>query len=634
MASTFFGLHIAYSGLNAFNASINTTANNVSNVETEGYSRQTVELQSSSALRVYQKYGSVGTGVKAEKVTQMRDEYYDQKYWYTNPSLGFYDRKVYYMNQIEDYYTDNVANPGFSTILSKMFNSLDSIKDNAGDTSVRNEFISDAEKLCNYFNHTASSLQELQSTINDEIKTVVQQINSVAQKIALLNKQINTIEQQNGQANELRDQRALLVDELSKIATVDVEENEVVNSNDPDMYTGATTFTVKLNGQRLVDTYEYKQLAVKTREAKHNQCDVDGLYDLVWEDSGNVFNVQSKTLNGSLKALFEMRDGNDEQNIRGVVDGETLTGQKIKVGGLNITDIREFNLPDNGMLMVNNYEIPYRSFEVETDANGTIVSVTFDLQRPITSATQEDIANQKLSVGTTINYKGIPYYQNQMNNFLRSFSQAFNDVHQKGEDLNGDKGASFFVADKAINLKEEGDFDVDYRTLVEKARTEYIAAGHTEAEALDAIKTATFTNADDTILRLTALNTAVSEVFDDPKKFAATKNINNGIDNYDNILGLLDLESKTILYRGNAADKFLQCIYADITVDAQECETFKSNYTSIMDAIQAQRDSVSSVDEDEEAMDLVKFQNAYNLASKVIQTMTEMYDQLILNTGV
>ena len=609
MASTFFGLHIGYSGLNAFNASINTTANNVSNVETEGYSRQTVNLQSSSALRVYQKYGSVGTGVTAEKVTQMRDEYYDQKYWYTNPSLGYYDRKVYYMNQIEDYYTDSVSNPGFSTILSKMFNSLDSIKDNAGDTSVRNEFISDADKLCDYFNHTANTLQDLQSTINDEIKTVVQQINSIAQKIALLNKQINTVEQQNGQANELRDQRALLVDELSKIATVDVEENEVVNSNDPDMYTGATTFTVKLNGQRLVDTYDYKQLAVTTREAKHNQCDVDGLYDIVWADSGNTFNVQSKTLNGSLKALFEMRDGNDEQNIRGVVDGESLEPMKIKISGLNIKDIREFNLPDKGTLMVNNYEIVYSSFDVKTDAEGKIETVTFNLSRPMSTKQQEDIANQPLSVGTTINYKGIPYYQNQMNNFLRSFSTAFNDIHKQGQDLNGDPGKSFFVADEAAQYGELG-FNKDY-----------ISAGG-------------FANGDDTVFRLTALNVAVSSVFDDPKKFAATKNINNGVDNYDNIPGLKALESDTILYRGNASDKFLQCIYADITVDTQECSVFKSNYESIMDAIQAQRDSVSSVDEDEEAMDLIKFQNAYNLASKVISVMNEMYGQLILNTGV
>ena len=62
MASTFFGLHIGYSGLNAFQASINTTANNISNVQTEGYTRQTVDLSPSSAMRVYQKYGSTGTG--------------------------------------------------------------------------------------------------------------------------------------------------------------------------------------------------------------------------------------------------------------------------------------------------------------------------------------------------------------------------------------------------------------------------------------------------------------------------------------------------------------------------------------------------------------------------------------------
>lgn len=609
MASTFFGLHIGYSGLNAFNASINTTANNVSNVETEGYSRQTVNLQSSSALRVYQKYGSVGTGVTAEKVTQMRDEYYDQKYWYTNPSLGYYDRKVYYMNQIEDYYTDSVANPGFSTILSKMFNSLDSIKDNAGDTSVRNEFISDSDKLCDYFNHTANTLQDLQSTINDEIKTVVQQVNSIAQKIALLNKQINTVEQQNGQANELRDQRALLVDELSKIVTVDAEENDVVNSNDPDMYTGATTFSVKVNGQRLVDTYEYKQLEVVTREAKHNQCDVDGLYDIVWADSKNSFNIQSKTLNGSLKALFEMRDGNDEQNIHGVVDGASIESQKITITGLNIKDVREFNVPDKGTLLVNNYEINYNSFEVKMDDDGNIFSVTFNLSAPMNAQKQEDIANQPLTVGATVNYKGIPYYQNQMSNFLRSFAQAFNDIHKEGEDLNGDKGVAFFVADDAA-MYRESDFDVDYRNVT------------------------SFTNEEDTFHRLTALNVAVSSALDDPKKFAATKNINNGKDNYDNIMGMLALESDTILYRGNASDKFLQCIYADITVDTQECSVFKSNYESIMDAIQAQRDSVSSVDEDEEAMDLIKFQNAYNLASKVISVMNEMYGQLILNTGV
>jgi flagellar hook-associated protein 1 FlgK len=96
----------------------------------------------------------------------------------------------------------------------------------------------------------------------------------------------------------------------------------------------------------------------------------------------------------------------------------------------------------------------------------------------------------------------------------------------------------------------------------------------------------------------------------------------------------MKLESNVTMYKGNPADKFLQCIYSDITVDTQECETFYDNYSNVIDAIQAQRESISGVDEDEEALDLVKFQNAYNLAAKVIQVMTEIYDQLILNTGV
>lgn len=74
--------------------------------------------------------------------------------------------------------------------------------------------------------------------------------------------------------------------------------------------------------------------------------------------------------------------------------------------------------------------------------------------------------------------------------------------------------------------------------------------------------------------------------------------------------------------------------YADVTVDTQECKIFSDNYTNIGVTIDNQRLSVSGVDEDDEALDLIKFQNSYNLASKCISVLAEMYDQLILNTGV
>ena len=170
MPSTFFGLSIASTGLNAFNASVNTTAHNISNANTAGYSKQTVNLKSGQAVRVAAKYGSQGTGVSADSVTQMRDKYYDEKYWNNQSNYGQYDKKYYYMKQVETYFTDNAANPGFTTLYTEMFNALNALQANSGDTSARMEFISDAKKLTNYFNDMSAKLEELQ----EQLKTMAE----------------------------------------------------------------------------------------------------------------------------------------------------------------------------------------------------------------------------------------------------------------------------------------------------------------------------------------------------------------------------------------------------------------------------------------------------------------------------
>ena len=146
----------------------------------------------------------------------------------------------------------------------------------------------------------------------------------------------------------------------------------------------------------------------------------------------------------------------------------------------------------------------------------------------------------------------------------------------------------------------------------------------------------TFTSSANNYYQLTAGNVKIAEECSDPDRFAThTKSdTEDGVDAYDLIEQLKNLQSKTELFRGGGGDTFLQCIYADVTVDTQECDVFTDNYTSISTTINNQRMSVSGVDEDEEALDLMKFQNAYNLASKCISVLADMYDQLILNTGV
>lgn len=620
MSSTFFGLTISASGLNVAQAQINTTANNISNVNTTGYSKQQVNTMASSALRAYQSHGTTGTGVEATSVTQCRDVYYDNKYWNNQTSLGFYEKKLYYMQQIESYYSETTSKSGFSTIYSKMFNAMSTLQTSPGDSTVRKEFISDANELMEYFNQMSTSLENLQSSINDEIKTTVNQINSIGEKIAILNKQINIIEQQGSHANELRDQRALLIDDLSELVSVQTVEADITNTNNPDISTGATSYTVYINGQVFVDNYDFNSLSCVARGSnqRYNQSDVDGLYDIVWSQDGNHFDPTPSGNAGTLKALFEVRDGNNGENMKGTVSSDTAN--TITIEGLSITDINEFNMPTTGTIWVNNKQFSYDGFTFSTDAEGNATSVTFQLKEALTSKDQAAIAGKKLQVGESVDYMGIAYYQNQMNLFLRNFCQAFNQIEQSGVTANGDAMGSFFITRNVLDKSIEYDMT--------EALTSTDAAG-TLAGRDD------LSSSSNTYYLLTAKSAAVnSKSQKNTDYFSTTADATVGQDAADIVEKLQKLQSDTKIFRGGGGDSFLQCIYADVTVDTQECDIFVTNYTNIQSTIDQQRQSVSGVDEDEEALDLIKFQNAYNLSSKCISVFSEIYDRLILETGV
>lgn len=87
-------------------------------------------------------------------------------------------------------------------------------------------------------------------------------------------------------------------------------------------------------------------------------------------------------------------------------------------------------------------------------------------------------------------------------------------------------------------------------------------------------------------------------------------------------------------FRGRDAGGFLECVLSDAALNASNANIFYATYLSLETNIDNQRISISGVDEDEEAVSLVKYQNSYTLASKMISVLTEIYDRLILQTGV
>ena len=128
MPSQFFGLNIAYTGLLASNAALNTTSNNISNATTEGYSRQIVNQSASLALRTYTTYGCAGSGVDVNSIDRVRDVFYDFKYWNNNSNVGKFSILDEYTSQIEDYFKDDETTEGFNTIFDKMVSNLQELK--------------------------------------------------------------------------------------------------------------------------------------------------------------------------------------------------------------------------------------------------------------------------------------------------------------------------------------------------------------------------------------------------------------------------------------------------------------------------------------------------------------------------
>ena len=639
MPSQFFGLNIAYTGLLASNAAMNTTSNNIANVQTEGYSRQQVTQQAANALRVFQTYGCAGAGVETLAIERVRDEFYDGRYWDNNALLGEYDMKQYYMQQLETYFDDDGKSTGFKTNFDQlMITGLQALLKDPNSATAKSQFVGYAGALTEYFNGMAGNLEKVQKDINQEIKLKVDQINSLAGEIASLNKQINTIELAGTKANELRDRRTLLIDELSKIVDVEVKETPIIDANNENRETGANRYMVKIaGGQMLVDGSDYNGLecVARTSYEKVNQTDIDGLYDVYWAD-GQTFNLYNASMGGDLAGLIQMRDGNNGENFTGEItatgtttdaDGKTHDTVTVKVTKAYLQDLNKCNLSDQGgVIDLGNQEFYYDSWEYtcEYDANGNpTYTYTFTLSdseknpRGITN----DRVGKKAEIGTDLSYQGIPYYMNQMNEWIRTFSQKFNDILTSGYSGNGDPGVKMFTGNKATGGEQ---------FLLDDAAKRYDKQEKKNSKVTVKVN-------DDSYYRLTAKNFDILDAMEqDPSLMANRKNASDGVEQNDllNDLKNLATDKSKMSFRGCNASEFLQCILSDVALNASRANTFYASFKDISNTIDNQRISISGVDEDEEAVNLVKYQNGYNLASKMIQTLTEIYDRLILETGV
>jgi flagellar hook-associated protein 1 FlgK len=253
MRSTFSGLNTVVRGIYGQQLSLNTVGHNIANANTEGYSRQRVNLTTSRPEVVYGGSGAlqVGTGVTIQSVTRARDVFADRQYWKESSGLGYGIGAQSTLSQVEDIFHDD-ADTGIQTILNNFWQSWQTLATNASNDSARTAVRERGAELVQAITHAGDELKDLVANINDTLEIKVTTVNNITAEIASLNKQIANIEVGGrDNANDLRDRRDFLVDKLSTLMNVrvfeDANHNYIVQGGDIVLADGQGNTALALN---------------------------------------------------------------------------------------------------------------------------------------------------------------------------------------------------------------------------------------------------------------------------------------------------------------------------------------------------------------------------------------------------
>ena len=230
MANGMAGLFIGTTGLKTAQTALNTTAHNLSNINTSGYTRQQVTFSDTQYVRVNtsDKVSSpdYGLGVAVSEVRRIRDQFIDQAYRNENSRLGFYESQYKAIEEIEDQFGE-MQGVTYESYLINLYNSVNELAKNPTSTVARSSLIQNATAFIEKSENVYKGLKDYQTTLNTQVKNMVDSINKLGDKIYTLNKKISKIESTGIEdANDLRDERDAAIDELSKYIDITYYENE------------------------------------------------------------------------------------------------------------------------------------------------------------------------------------------------------------------------------------------------------------------------------------------------------------------------------------------------------------------------------------------------------------------------
>lgn len=288
MQSTFSGLNTMVNGIYTQRLGLNTVGHNISNSNTEGYSRQTAHAAATPSSEVYTLAGAsqVGNGSTVTSVIRARDIYADRQYWKENSTDGYYNGKANNYAKIESIFNDS-DNSGVQNAMEKFYQAWQDCSTTASSDTSRQNVINAGQNFAQSLQIAAKQTKEQIDSLYDDISLSVVKMNRLMGQVVELNKNIAGIEATGAHANDLRDQRDLIVDQLT--AMTDITVYESANG----MYTLVSNGTTLVNGITKVDL----EMSAPKNNTTYSLSD----YDIMIKQTGTVYTPG----NGELKAQFE-----------------------------------------------------------------------------------------------------------------------------------------------------------------------------------------------------------------------------------------------------------------------------------------------------------------------------------------
>jgi flagellar hook-associated protein 1 FlgK len=581
MSSPFFGLDIATRALRAQQTLVDITNQNVANANTPGYSRQSGVVKASAAypIPVFSQsgVGQLGTGVEVASITRARDTFLDGQIRTQLSMQGNWDAKQTALSQLEAT-VNEPSTSGLSAALTKYWQGWQQLGNSPADASSRASLIQQGQGLVDTFHNQAQQLSQQRDDLDGQVGLTVTSINDYAQQIANINKQVSQVETSGMKANDLRDQRDVLLDKLSTLAKVTYVESAEGSVN------------VFLGSRQLVDRNVSHQLQAVAPPGQT-------LKQVQWVSDGAVTSVTD----GQLKGILDSRD----IVVKGQTDTLNVLADRV------ITSVN--SLHASGVGLDGKSGVPF--FD-GTDA----ASISVDAA--LTGAGGADHLAAATMYADSTSPTGYTFAKGDSTNAVAIASLA-NSVAQLTTSSGLQPGTTY-AGPPPVSISG---------TSVQAA-----AAGATYSLTVaSGTSNVTFSNGSTTQTGTVTVGTdsAGNQIINvDGGKFGVRISLTapSGASLSTVLANLNGTSLSTVSAPATIGDQYGEQVAA-LGVDSRTATNESTNQGVLITHLETARSAVSSVSLDEETTHLIQYQRAYQAAARVVGVVDSMLDTLINHTG-